>query len=153
MSLFSQAYWNDQEIEAKKPAITHAYLRDSGLEHHFHEMFYRAELPVVCGRGLDIACGNGWSSALLRKYAYASMTAIDFSEHRVKQVGYPTQPVIGDFHHLPFPDRNFDFVWMCQAFHHSHEPQRLLAECRRVLRPKGFVVICGEAPVRTYWKL
>jgi glycosyltransferase involved in cell wall biosynthesis len=45
--------------------------------------------------------------------------------------------VVGDAHHLPFDDGVFDAIVVMNAFEHYHDPVRVAAELRRVLRPGG----------------
>jgi SAM-dependent methyltransferase len=47
-----------------------------------------------------------------------------------------------DAHALPFRDRSFDVVILYEAIYYLAEPDRFLAECRRVLRVPGVVLIC-----------
>jgi len=44
---------------------------------------------------------------------------------------------------LPFSDEQFDVVAMYQVLEHIDDPPKALAECRRVLRPGGRLVVVG----------
>src|SRR5205085_1465488 len=46
---------------------------------------------------------------------------------------------------LPFDDASFDIVWSWGVIHHSEHPERIIAEIRRVLRPRW---IAGWFPQR-----
>jgi SAM-dependent methyltransferase len=49
-----------------------------------------------------------------------------------------------------------DFAVLAQAFHHAFDPARLLEELRRVLRPRGVVLVTGEHRIgiaRFTWRL
>ncbi|HWQ18651.1 MAG TPA: methyltransferase domain-containing protein [Methanotrichaceae archaeon] len=48
---------------------------------------------------------------------------------------------MGDSEHLPWRDESFDIVTCIASFHHYPNPQRVLMEMRRVLRPGGNVII------------
>jgi ubiquinone/menaquinone biosynthesis C-methylase UbiE len=48
-------------------------------------------------------------------------------------IGY----TVADFHHLPLTDDSVDHVWSMEAFFFAHEPDEMLEEIRRVLRPGG----------------
>jgi len=49
--------------------------------------------------------------------------------------------VLGDGAALPFPDRVFDAVVCAELLEHVYDPQRVLAEVARVLRPGGRLLI------------
>jgi len=44
-------------------------------------------------------------------------------------------------------NESIDFCFCSQAFHHADDPQRLLNEIKRVLKPSGIVLMIGENPV------
>jgi len=47
--------------------------------------------------------------------------------------------VVGDAHNLPFVDDSFDVVWIEMVLEHVRDPQRVVGEIRRVLKPGGYV--------------
>jgi len=50
--------------------------------------------------------------------------------------------VQGDAHSLDFPDGSFDLVYARYLLEHVADPERVLAEMRRVTRPGGRVAVC-----------
>jgi ubiquinone/menaquinone biosynthesis C-methylase UbiE len=49
-----------------------------------------------------------------------------------------------DAHDPPFAEATFDGIVIFAALHHFAEPQRLLANLRRVLKPDGFIAVMCE---------
>lgn len=45
---------------------------------------------------------------------------------------------------IPFPDEFFDAVFCSNVLDHTSEPDRVLSEIHRVLRPRGFLVLTVE---------
>ncbi len=59
-----------------------------------------------------------------------NMTHLDYEP-------YPHLEVVGDAHYLPFPDNAFDGVVCETMLEHVTEPERVIAEIYRVLKPGG----------------
>ena len=92
-------------------------------------------------RLLDVATGLGDAAAAAAAQG-ATVTAIDFSSAMVRRarrthVGIEFHE--GDAQALPFPDRSFDAVVCSFGMLHFADPERALAEARRVLVPGGRV--------------
>src|SRR4051812_2833504 len=102
-------------------------------------------------RLLDVGCGTGAPACRLA------------GEHGVEVVGITTSPAgvaaaaaradragLGrratfaerDGMDNGFPDASFDRVWALESSHLMRRRDRLLAECARVLRPGGRLVLC-----------
>jgi ubiquinone/menaquinone biosynthesis C-methylase UbiE len=47
---------------------------------------------------------------------------------------------------MPFGDQEFDAIFMMGALHHMSDPEEAVAECVRVLAPKGVICIMEPAP-------
>jgi ubiquinone/menaquinone biosynthesis C-methylase UbiE len=94
---------------------------------------------------LEVACGAGLGLGYLARKA-RRIVGGDYTERllRLARRHYGGQiPLIRlDAHALPFRDRSFDVVILYEAIYYLAEPGRFLAECRRVLRVPGVVLIC-----------
>lgn len=90
---------------------------------------------------LDIGCGNGsFINRLLKKGwdAYG----IDFDEKAVtfcKQKGLKVNH--GDLLSQKYPDSTFDVVTLNHVIEHLFNPNEIIEECNRILKPKGKLVI------------
>ena len=112
---------------------------------HWHR--YCAVLPLAAGkRVLDAACGEGYGSALLAGVATA-VTGVDLSDKAVEhaRARYVAQANLGflpaSVTKLPLPDASVDLVVSFETIEHLHEQASMLAEFRRVLTPRGLLVI------------
>ncbi len=99
-------------------------------------------------RALDIATGTGHTALALAPHM-ASITAIDLTaamlaqaeQLRVQQRRANVVFRVADVHHLPFGDGCFDLVTCRRAAHHFSDIRGALREIRRVLRPRGRLII------------
>lgn len=94
-------------------------------------------------RVLDVCTGHG-VLALAATDRRAKVSAVDFAEAMVAAARRNAPTVDcrqGDAQDLPYPDNTFDAVVCGYGILHVPEPDRALAEMRRVLRPGGRVAI------------
>ncbi len=97
------------------------------------------------GRVLDIASGDGVMAELLATHA-SEVVCLDLSEKVVEagrkrlatrsNVEFKT----GDMHQLPFRDRSFDTVLLMHALTYTDQPEKVLHEACRVLKPGGHLL-------------
>jgi SAM-dependent methyltransferase len=101
--------------------------------------FVRLSLLQRGARVVDLGCGSGAFTELLREVGYSSV-GVDISPKLVA-IGrnkYPGLELIeGDAERLPFANESFDGVLLSALVHHFPDPRRLAAEVRRVLKPRG----------------
>jgi SAM-dependent methyltransferase len=84
------------------------------------------------GRVLDIGCGIGHSYTLL---APRETVGLDIDPLVLGDQDRETR--VGDMRALPFDDERFAGVIAVQAIEHVPDPERVVAEARRVLEPGG----------------
>jgi ubiquinone/menaquinone biosynthesis C-methylase UbiE len=90
-------------------------------------------------RLLDLACGPGHLCAAAARRG-ARVTGFDLSSTMIDEARSRNPEVTfreGDAAALPFPDASFDAVTIGFGMLHFAEPDRALAEARRVLAPGG----------------
>lgn len=108
--------------------------------------------PAPDARVLDVGCGTGFATTALLERAGA-VHALDQSVHQLEQAWAkfgkrgPVSFYVGDAERLPFRDGAFDVVWSSGSIEYWPDPVATLAECRRVTRPGGAVLVVGpDAP-------
>jgi ubiquinone/menaquinone biosynthesis C-methylase UbiE len=110
-------------------------------------------LPPLAGvkpshRVLDLACGPGFVALEFAKHA-REVVGVDLTAEMLKQAralarreDFKNVTFRGaDVNRLPLPNGSFDLVVTRASFHHFVEPERVLKEMVRVLRPDGRILI------------
>jgi 2-polyprenyl-3-methyl-5-hydroxy-6-metoxy-1,4-benzoquinol methylase len=94
---------------------------------------------------LDVGCGDGaflqeLDKALHRPYKYHG---VDYSEYKVKKA----QVLPYEFRRcnleegIPYDDATFDLVYSGEVIEHIYNPDFMLEECHRILKPGGLLII------------
>lgn len=108
-----------------------------------HVARYRFAAERARGRVLDVACGTGYGTAMLRAVGVdVSLDALRYARR------HPALYVAADAARLPF-DRTFDSVVSFETIEHVADPVRFVAECSRVLKPGGLFIV--STPNRELW--
>jgi len=97
-------------------------------------------------RILDLGCGTGRFSEALSARFNAEVIGLDPSQKmlklaREKQRDQRVRYQLGRAEAIPLPSEHVDLVFMSMSMHHFSDAIAAARECRRVLRPKGHVVI------------
>jgi SAM-dependent methyltransferase len=100
---------------------------------------------------LDLGCGTGQLAArLAARWPRARVVGCDFSAGMLHRAAAARPAhlrlVQGDAGRLPFVDAAFDVVVCTEAFHWFPAPDKALAECFRVLRPGGRLLLAVVTP-------
>lgn len=112
---------------------------------HFHRYAFACE-QVEGLEVLDIASGEGYGSAMLAATA-AKVSGVDVDPQAVStanlRYGQKDRLTfhVGRAQEIPFPDDSFDAVTSFETIEHIEDPEALIREIRRVLKPKGFAII------------
>lgn len=147
-----RAYWNqhvhDLEI-TRHPVGSRGFFEDLD-QYHFEKLHHLLRLVDFGGyrgrRVLEVGCGAAVDLArFARGGAQAtgvdlSASAIELARANFEQQGLPGRFEVADGEHLPFPDNAFDLVYAHGVVQYTANPQQLVNECRRVLKPGGEAV-------------
>lgn len=109
-----------------------------------HEAAYHALLPYCTSAVvLEAGCGEGYGAGLFGQHA-RRVIALDYDQAAIGHVArsYPAaQAVHGNLATLPLVDAGVDVVANLQVLEHLWDQYGFLAECRRVLRPGGRLLV------------
>jgi SAM-dependent methyltransferase len=95
----------------------------------------RMVLEVGCGAGVDLARfarGGAHVTGVDVSTSAIGLARTNFAQQRLEG-----QLEVADGEHLPFPDDTFDLVYAHGVVQYTADPQRLVDECHRVLKPGG----------------
>jgi 2-polyprenyl-6-hydroxyphenyl methylase/3-demethylubiquinone-9 3-methyltransferase len=90
---------------------------------------------------LDIGCGAGFLSNALAQAGY-QVTGIDLSQESLNiaarfDTTHSVNYHCGNAYHLPYKDACFEAICVMDFLEHVAEPERVVAEVSRVLKPQG----------------
>lgn len=89
----------------------------------------------------DIGCGAGFLTNFLAQN-FSELHGLDASDStlevaRQKDITGKVNYVSGDAYHLPYADQSMDVVCAMDFLEHVEDPQRVITECARILKPGG----------------
>lgn len=144
-----RAYWEQHihDLEITRHPVGSRGFFDDLDEYHFEKLHHLLRLVDFDGyagrRVLEVGCGAGVDLARFARGG-AIVTGVDLAESAIalaranfEQQGLPGDFKVADGEHLPFADDTFDLVYAHGVVQYTAEPARLVAECRRVLKPRG----------------
>lgn len=100
----------------------------------FEMVFRDIDIPPHL-RILEIGCGDGFQSSLLRKYSNY-VVSTDLTTERTLNLD-----IVCDAEYLPFKNGSFDIVYSSNVLEHIRDRDMGLSEMKRVLSDDGFGII------------
>jgi SAM-dependent methyltransferase len=148
------AYWD--EVATQDDALPDGWRRHARAEHL--RLIEAWGPPTGCWLKTDLFEERSPSRALLPSLATADWVGTDLSPVVARQARDRTgcASVAADVRSLPFPDGRFDGVLSTSTLDHFEvvdELHRALRELRRVLRPRGRLVLTLDNPVNPLIRL
>jgi SAM-dependent methyltransferase len=124
---------------------------NGGIRRFFHG---RVEFPTLVRLGLrecpgkdvvELGCGNGFGAELIGKLGPRSYVGLDVMPEQIalaEKRGLPgARFFVGDASTVELGNACADIVVIFGILHHVERWREALAECRRLLRPEGLLVI------------
>ncbi len=135
-----ETYWSKFVADFEERA--HYVVGNDNIELIKAELSKQTDL----GNTLELGCGNGTYSKILAPEA-RHLTATDFSDEmvafskqRLENLENVTVEKANCFS-LSYPELSFDTVVMVNLLHIIPEPEKAVAESRKVLKPNGRLII------------
>lgn len=104
------------------------------------DRYFLQDMPP--GKVLDVGCGSGGFLAAMARSGWAAY-GVDFDEAAVAAAQQRPGLVVtsGALLDQSYPDDQFDAVVLSNVIEHVPDPLEVAAECRRILRPGGRLVM------------
>ena len=144
------SYWNHRihDLEMTDHAVGTREFFDDLDEYRFDKLHYLPRLVDFNGhagcRLLEVGCGIGTDLVRFARGGALvtgidlSGTAIDLARRNFELHGLTASSLeVGNGEALAFPDASFDVVYGHGVIQYTANPEALLHECHRVLRPGG----------------
>jgi SAM-dependent methyltransferase len=142
-------------VNATQPAVPRALavtgertlpgIPDENYWFRRHEATYRAIAPWVRGAHvLEAGIGEGYGADLLRRSGSGPIVGLDYDDAVTAHVAaryLDVSVVRGDLQRPPFRTGVFDAIVHLQTIEHLHDQPGFLAECARMLRAAGVLIV------------
>jgi ubiquinone/menaquinone biosynthesis C-methylase UbiE len=126
----------DQSLYPRSPSMLYDFTAELGIN--------------AASRVLDAGCGMGTHSCGLAARYGCAVVGLDLAESNLKLARTRTRKEglsdlityqHGDIQNMPFSDAMFDLVWCRDMLVHVRQLGKAFAECTRVLKPGGAMII------------
>ena len=101
--------------------------------------------PLTPGRALDVGCGGGGNTGVLRDLGW-QVTGLEYSPVAARLARSRRLSVVrGDAQRLPFADASMDLVMSTDMWEHIEDDAAVARETARVLKPGGRALVAVPA--------
>jgi 2-polyprenyl-3-methyl-5-hydroxy-6-metoxy-1,4-benzoquinol methylase len=115
---------------------------------------------IAAGKVLDVGCGDGSRLSRLRAKGWnVQGQELDIRAAKIAREHYGVPVHVGALKDAPFRPEEFDAIIMFHVIEHVHDPVSLLANCNRLLKRGGTLVVLtpnsrsyGHKIFRSHWR-
>ena len=130
--------------QAREGSVAHPYEDNQlWLKHVSALQQLISQRGLATGRVLEVGCGRGELQDIVPHY-----TGLDLDFNRSKYVAKPF--ICGSAAQMPFDDDTFDAAWSIWVLEHIPDPNLMLQEMRRVVKPGGVIFLCVAYSVASW---
>ena len=138
----------EERAHPERPGFKDSWfgLKKNPYKKNLYERYNFCNEYVKGRRVLDIPCGVGWGTSLLK--GAASIIGIDISNEAIdyakKHYGQEkTKFCVGEMQSIPLGDDSVDIVICCEGFEHVSKDigMRFIQEAKRVLTQAGLLIM------------
>ena len=117
------------------PTVPYA---DDSLWQYYHARLQQVviEYKLQDAKVLEVGCGVGFLQDMIEDYI-----GVDIAQNSGNFLHKPF--VNGSVTTLPFADNTFDAIWSIFVLEHIPDPEAMLREIRRVIKPGGLFFLCA----------
>lgn len=113
-----------------------------GIKHEADYLRFMTLANEPVGKLLDVGCGGGRFLKRMKRRGW-QVEGIDFDAQATKKVTarFGIKTHVGDLTQCALPADSFDVITMSQSIEHLYDPNAVLRESLRILKPGGLLVM------------
>lgn len=143
-TIYDQRYFEQGEFGGKDKDRSYFNPQEQADLNRFHRVILEriVGLRQPPASLLEVGCAGGHFLLLARDRGFA-VRGVEISEWAAAQARerYRLEVATGTLEQVGFTDEQFDIIYLKDVLEHVRHPAGFLAECRRILRPGGLLVV------------